>query len=85
MDINKRLEFLSLASEFSIEKDIDEDKVSYEVSHNNSDLVASIDSLGEIKYYLSGCYNSGVDYIKIEMSELDELQSFCELLSKEIL
>ena len=74
----EKLKLLSLGKNFKVEeiaKDV------YDIQHINSELAATIDS-DDIKYYLTGCYNSAFDWIEIEINDLLELKEFCELMIK---
>ena len=73
----KTLDFLELSKDFYVKK---EDN-SYKVSHNDDNLVAYITS-GEVEYYVSGCYSSGIDLREININEFRRLVKFCELIIK---
>lgn len=79
--MNEKLELLSMAKTFKVKKN--EYNPGYEVRHRNASLCADIlDNTLEIKYYVSGVYNSGIDYAEIDMDALMELKKFCEMMIK---
>ncbi|MGX7328292.1 hypothetical protein [Enterococcus bulliens] len=77
MDVLKLLE---ISQRFIITK---QDDGSYDIESNNSDVGSSIDKTGDIKYFLTGCYNSGSDWISIDVEALNELTELCELILKQ--
>lgn len=60
---------------------VSKEKDYYVVESDNSDLAASISEDG-ITYYLTGCYNSGCDWLEIDTEELKNLKKFCKLITK---
>lgn len=53
---------------------------SYEIQSKDSSLAAIITEEKIITYYVTGCYNSGIDWLDIDIEKLDELRKFCELM-----
>lgn len=72
--MNKKLELLSLAKEFTISKNKDD---MYIVGIGDLEAVIEGDS---IEYYITGIYNSGVNSCEIEIEELNKLIKFCNLM-----
>ena len=84
MTLAKKLKFLEYASIFNVKQDEKDDSI-YEITfvHQGIDLAAIIDLLTqEISYYRMDCYNSGVDYLEIDIDNLGKLKEFAELLLK---
>ena len=75
-----KLEFLSMANDYDIEKC--EDKT-YRVEVKDNNLCALISGNGYIEYYVTGVYNSGTDMEEIDINSLAGLKKFCELMIKE--
>ncbi len=81
--MNKKLELLSLARNFAIVKN---EKSEYEIECHSCNLGAIIDKDNEITYYVTGCYDSGHDWIDFDEKEFEKLKQFCELMiEKEVL
>lgn len=70
-----KLELLSLGKDFIVTKRDD----GYEVEAS-SDLAAFISNDKKITYYVTGCYNSGSDWVDFDIDELTKLKKFCELM-----
>lgn len=77
----EKLEFLSMAKDFTITKVKD----GYEVVDNESscDLEAFINEHKVIKYYLTGLYNTGIDCHEIDADDFLRLKTFCEMVVKQ--
>lgn len=75
MDI---LEILELSNRFKISKEDD----TFDIEHLTYDIGANISKSGIIKYYVTGCYNSGIDWLEVDMDGLMELKKLCELVVK---
>ena len=82
MEVEKleKLLFLSKAKDFEIIKAKD----GYEVHNKDGecDLVAFISNDKTIKYYLTGLYNTGLNWHEINFEELENLKIFCEMIIK---
>jgi hypothetical protein len=53
----------------------------FSVEDNRNDLCAIVDEDNDkITYYVSGVYNSGIDYAEINIDALMELKKICEAL-----
>lgn len=79
MTSRNALEFLAMANDFEIEKG--EEGV-YRVSPKDCNLCAII--AGTLtEYYVTGCYNSGVDCISINIEKLEKLKNFVNCLMGE--
>lgn len=76
--MNKKLELLSLAEQFSVRNVID--KKCYEIQSKNDSLGATIDEDNKITYYITGCYDSGLDWLSFDEKEFEKLKEFCELM-----
>lgn len=77
--MNKNLELLSYSRKFEVTKNSENE---YEISHKMTNLGAIINQKNEIKYYVTGCYDSGCDWRSIELEYFMELKEFCELMIK---
>ena len=80
--VEKRLQWLALSDGFDIRHDV-QDEGGYVVYHKNEPLRAYISAEGDIKYYRSDAYNSGVGLLEINVKKVDDLRKFCELLLSE--
>jgi hypothetical protein len=76
--MNKALELIEYAKYFNVRKEKSE---TYYVEMKETDLAATIEG-EEITYYLTGCYNSGADWLDIDIEELCKLKKFCELMTQ---
>lgn len=76
--MNKKLELLSLANTFSITKN--EQLKEYKIECINDNLGAIIDEKNRITYYVTGCYDSGLDWLDFDEKEFEKLKQFCELM-----
>lgn len=74
--MNKKLELLSLANNFRITKK----ECKYEIESVNANLGATINQENEIMYFVTGCYDSGLDWIDFDEKEFEKLKQFCELM-----
>ena len=77
--MNKNLELLSYGERFIITKNNENE---YEIESKITSLGAIINEKNEIKYYVTGCYNSGSDWKSIDIKEFMNLKEFCELMIK---
>lgn len=83
MSIDKSLELLSKASKFDIKKDSDGYTVEFKDERsfdNGLTHLSAYTEEGEWLFYIGGVYDSGRDYVPIDMQGLAELKAFCELL-----
>lgn len=85
MSLDANLKLLSLSKNFHVEEIKSE--LSYLIQNAESDSDNPIECVIERdgsgwkeEYYLTGCYNSGTDYLKIDISELNKLQKFIKSL-----
>lgn len=87
MNISKSLELLSKASKFDIKKDSDGYIVNFKEERNFDNgfthLSAFYTKEGEWLFCIGGVYNSGRDYVPIDMQGLAELKAFCEGLESD--
>lgn len=74
-----KLELLNLSKYFCITKK----EKGYEIETTTSNLGAFISNDKNITYYVTGCYDSGCDWIDFNIDELEKLKNFCELMIKE--
>ena len=80
--LEKSLHMLSQANDFEVEKiEHEQEPVEYKITDKKSDLVAFWQN-GEFEFYVSGVYNSGCNFAKIDMERLRELCQFCSYLSE---
>lgn len=81
--ITDKLDLLSKANLFKITKRNDK---AYDVEFKdaNAMVAASIDEDGNAEYYVTGCYNSGADWLEINMNELAELKAFVKFLIDDV-
>ena len=73
-----KLKLLALGQDFIINKKNE----GYTINDKKSNLEAFIKNDKKIKYYISGVYNSGVDYVEIDVERLSKLKEFCEMMIK---
>lgn len=79
----KRKELLKLISMVN-EFDIKEQDGRLIIEHREVPLQAIINiSTGECRYYRTGCYDSGVSNLEIDLPELKALEHVATVLSKE--
>lgn len=71
-----KLELIQLSKNFTVDKKED----GYEVEHRDYNLAAFISKDKNIKYYVTGVYNSGLDWQEVNYKGLKEIQRFCELV-----
>jgi len=80
--LEKSLDMLRQANDFAVEKiEHEQEPVEYKITDKKSDLVAFWQN-GEFEFYVSGVYNSGCDFAKIDVERLRELIQFCSYLSE---
>ena len=72
--MNKKLELLAYAKFFTVTR---ESNTTFRIEMTDGDVAA------EITYYLTGCYNSGADWLEIDIDKLNMLTKFCELMIEE--
>lgn len=70
---------MEIAQRFTI---IKQDDGSYDIEHQTFNSAASIDKHKNITYFVTGCYNSGNDWLEIDINSLEELKELCELIVK---
>lgn len=82
--MNDKLELLALSDRFKVTKTEKGPctEAGYEIESLDEDLGAFIDSKNKITYYVTGCYNSGLDWINFDIKQLEKLKNFCELMVK---
>lgn len=73
-----KLELLDLGKNFSVTKRDD----GFEVESREENIAAFISNDKKITYYVTGCYDSGRDWIDFDIEELTKLKNFCELMIK---
>lgn len=74
-----KLNLLSLAEDFSVKKSYE----GYEIEMKDENLAAIINKDDKsISYFVTGCYNSGRDWLEIDKVNFESLKSFCELMVK---
>ena len=76
--MNKILRLLELGEKYNIKQNTD--NLTYEINDYENELVAIIDG-DDVSYYVTGAYNSGIDYLDINMKALDELKEFVKGLT----
>lgn len=74
MDI---LELLALGKDFNVTKKDGEFEV------ERGDIAAVISKKGDVSYFITGAYNSGNDWLEIDMNEFKAVEKFCELIIKQ--
>lgn len=79
MDITDVLKLLYAAKEYKIERS--SDGYGYDIADTEHSLAAFIPDGGKARYFVTGAYNSGIDWLEIDVKALDRLRSFCESLS----
>ncbi len=81
MELNKSLDLLALAENFKIEKPAAKyDEWCYKISEKDGNLCAFFELDGSIKYYVTGVYDSGIDFAEIDIERLNKLVTFCNLM-----
>ena len=76
--MNNKLDLIALSNNFRVTKDTKNRK--YEIESINDNLAASIDDQGKVTYYVTGCYDSGSDWLSFDEKEFEKLKEFCELM-----
>lgn len=56
----------------------------YNIENTNEFLGAEITADGEITYFVTGCYNSGSDWMEIPLQALSDMKQICEALAEQI-
>lgn len=80
--LKDNLRFLELSREFIIEKQESGDyKITFDCVKDH-DIVAFIDTKGEVEYCVSDCYNCGYDYVTIDVEQLNKMMEFVKLLKE---
>ncbi len=80
--LENSLNMLSLSNDFTVERiESENEPVEYKISDKKSDLVAFWQN-GEFEFFVSGVYNSGVNFAQIDYGRLCELVKFCSYLSE---
>lgn len=81
MDLKSNLKFIEMSKDFEVEE---VKKGIYEIwfkDAKENDITASIDAnKNEISYYVSGCYNSGSDWLEIDIERLEKMKTYVKLL-----
>lgn len=77
--ITDKLDLIAKAKLFKITKESDKN-YSIEFQDTNATVAALIDKCGEAEYYVTGCYDSGSDWLEINIEELTELKEFVKFL-----
>ena len=76
-----KLELLSLGNYFLVEKSKEENV--YTIQSKAFNLGATINNKNKkISYYVTDCYDSGIDWLEIDEKEFENLKKFCELMIK---
>lgn len=55
----------------------------YEITDNESDLACSIDKNNKVTFYVTGCYDSGRDWLDINIERLDMFREFIDKIKEE--
>lgn len=55
----------------------------YEIVHKEEDVAALIEKEGTASYFVTGVYNSGLDWAEINLIAFEELKEFCQLILKQ--
>lgn len=81
MDLKSNLKFIEMSKDFEV-KEV-EDGI-YEIEFNNAkeyDITALVDTNKEkISYFVSGCYNSGMDWIEIDIERFNKMMAYVKLI-----
>lgn len=80
--IEDKLELLKLSKGFTVDELVDGSGSRYSVESVTWDLAAVFED-GRWSYYVTGCYDSGIDWMSIDMKELDRLVRFTRFLEGE--
>lgn len=77
--INDKLDLISKANKFKVTKHGDN---SYDIEFKfDATVAASIDKDNNIQYYVTNCYNSGIDWMEFDIEELHELREFIAFIT----
>lgn len=79
-EIKNNLRFLELSKDFAVKQLENGD---YEITfecREDYDIVAFIDTNGEVEYCVSDCYDCGQNYITIDIEQLKKMMEFVKLL-----
>jgi len=72
------LDIMALIKDFDVKK-VDS---GYEIESKQEEIVALVDNKLNVKFYVTGVYNSGSNWAEVNMEELKKLQSVCEYIIK---
>jgi len=72
------IELMELLQRYTV-KEVDD---GYEIDHKVENLGALIHRNGNIKYFVTDIYNSGMNWEEINIEVLEELKRVCELVAK---
>ncbi len=79
MKIEDKLKMLDLFKNYYINKIND----NYVIEHKSENIMAKIENMNSVKYYITDCYNSGIDELSINIYVLKELEDLVNILVKE--
>ena len=80
MKITELLHIIAMSKGF----EITEDECFFYIEHSESNVAVCIaKNNGSMAYKVSGCYNSGTDWVNIDPRALDELREFVSYLETE--
>jgi hypothetical protein len=74
------LQLLEISQRFTITKNEDN---SFDIESKKYEVGASIDIKSNVTFYRTNCYNSGSNWLDIDIEGLNELQTLCELILKQ--
>lgn len=83
MNLVDKLNLLSESNLFKIEKQLDSS--CYNIYYKdtwNSPLMASINSDGDVSYYITGTINSSQYNSEIDLDDFERLKNFCKIIIK---
>ena len=74
------LRLMELSKNYSIRK---VSNGNYEIMDEESDLACSIDKNNKVTFYVTGCYDSGIDWLSVDIERLDMLREFINKIKEE--
>lgn len=78
-ELEKNLSLLAESKNYTVST-VNGAEGSYAVHPNNEAEIEAFFDGKRWGYYMTGCYNSGIDCLPIDVQELDSLRAFCESL-----
>ena len=74
------LRLMELSKNYSIRK---VSNGNYEIMDKECSLACSIDKNNKVTFYVTGCYDSGIDWLDINIERLDMFREFIDKIKEE--